>query len=115
MTQEDEQIQQRRSNLGALTALGVRPYPFRFERTHTVSDLVQAHGPTPAADLEASRVETTTAGRVLAIRSFGKANFLALSDGRERIQVYLRKDSIPARDFDVLRLLDYGDHVGVSG
>jgi lysyl-tRNA synthetase, class II len=115
MTQEDEQIQQRRANLDALTRLGVRPYPHRFERTHNVSELVQAHADTPAADLEASRVETTTAGRVLAIRSFGKANFLVLSDGRERIQVYLRKDALPERDFEVMRLLDFGDHVGVSG
>jgi lysyl-tRNA synthetase class 2 len=115
MTQEDEQIQQRRTNLDALTRLGVRPYPHRFERTHSVSELVQAHADTPAADLEASRVETTTAGRVLAIRSFGKANFLVLSDGRERIQVYLRKDALRERDFEVMRLLDFGDHVGVSG
>ena len=82
MTQEDEQIQQRRANLEALARLGVRPYPHRFERTHSVSDLVRAHAATPAADLEASRVETTTAGRVMVIRSFGKANFLVLSDGR---------------------------------
>ena len=115
MTQEDEQIQQRRANLDALARLGVRAYPHRFERTHSVSDLVQAHANTPAADLDASRVETTTAGRVLAIRSFGKANFLVVSDGRQRIQVYLRKDALPERDFEVGRLLDFGDHVGVSG
>jgi lysyl-tRNA synthetase, class II len=80
-----------------------------------VSDLVRAHEATPVADLDAARVETTTAGRVLAIRSFGKANFLVISDGRSRIQVYLRKDALPERDFEVFRLLDYGDHVGVTG
>ncbi len=115
MTQEDEQIQQRRANLEALMRLGVRPYPGRFDRTHTVTTLVETYGGVAAADLEASRVETTTAGRVLAIRSFGKANFLVLSDGRQRIQVYLRKDALPERDFEVARLLDFGDHVGVSG
>jgi lysyl-tRNA synthetase, class II len=115
MTQEDEQIQQRRSNLAALMRLGVNPYPHRFDRSHTVSDLVRAHEATPADDLDAARVETTTAGRVLAIRSFGKANFLVISDGRSRIQVYLRKDALPERDFEVFRLLDYGDHVGVVG
>ena len=69
MTQEDEQIQQRRANLEALMRLGVRPYPGRFDRTHTVTALVETYGGVAAADLEASRVETTTAGRVLAIRS----------------------------------------------
>src|SRR5918995_2820565 len=115
MTQEDDQIQQRRANLEALARLGVRPYPHRFERTHSVSELAGAHAVTPAPDLESSRVETTTAGRILVIRSFGKATFLVLSDGRERIQVYLRKDAVSERDYEVVRLLDFGDHVGVSG
>ena len=115
MTQEDEQIQQRRANLEALARLGVRPYPHRFERTHSVSRLVGAHAATPAPDLEASRVDTTTAGRVIVIRSFGKATFLVLSDGRARIQAYVRKDAVSERDYEVVRLLDFGDHVGVSG
>jgi lysyl-tRNA synthetase class 2 len=115
MTQEDDQIQQRRANFEAIASLGVRPYPHRFERTHSVSDLVGAHAATPAPELEASRVETTTAGRVMVIRSFGKATFLVLSDGRERIQVYVRQDAVSERDYEVTRLLDFGDHVGVSG
>jgi lysyl-tRNA synthetase class 2 len=115
MTQEDEQIAQRKANLEALARLGVRSYPYRFETTDTVSALVGAHGEKPAADLEATRVETTTAGRVLAIRSFGKASFLVLSDGRTRLQVYVRRDGLPERDFEVFKLLDLGDHVGVSG
>jgi len=115
MTQEEDLIQQRRANLDAITRLGIPAYPHKFELTHTVSELVQAYADAPAADLEASRVETTTAGRVLAIRSFGKATFVAISDGRQRIQAYLRKDSLPERDFEVTRLLDLGDHVGVSG
>ena len=49
------------------------------------------------------------------IRSFGKANFLVLSDGRSRIQVYIKKDSLSERDFEVFRLLDFGDVIGVEG
>ena len=115
MTQEDEQIRQRRANLEALAALGVDPYPRRFDRTHSVSALVEAHGDATGEALEAGSVETTTAGRVLAIRSFGKANFLAISDGLQRIQVYVRQDALPELDFKVFRLLDFGDHVGVEG
>ena len=51
----------------------------------------------------------------MAIRSFGKANFLAISDGRTRIQIYIRKDSLPERDFSIFKLLDFGDFVGVKG
>ena len=115
MTQEDEQIAQRRTNLARLADLGVRPYPHAFARTATVTDLVEAHGARGADELQASRVETVTAGRVLAMRSFGKASFLVISDGRSRIQVYVRKDSLPERDFDVFGLIDFGDHVGVAG
>ena len=50
-----------------------------------------------------------------AIRSFGKANFLVLSDGKARIQVYIRQDSLPERDFQIFKLLDFGDWVGVEG
>ena len=79
---EEAQIAQRRANLEAIVALGLLTYPNRFATTHTVSALVAAHSGTEAAELEASRVETVTAGRVLSIRNFGKAAFLVLSDGR---------------------------------
>jgi lysyl-tRNA synthetase class 2 len=115
MSQEDEQIQQRRQHLAAIAALGVGPYPNRFDRTDTISALVAAHGDAPAASLEAAKVETVTAGRVLAIRSFGKASFLALSDGLRRVQVYVRQDSVSETAFQILKLLDLGDHIGVAG
>jgi lysyl-tRNA synthetase class 2 len=115
MSSEDELIRQRRENLEAIAALGVEIYPRAFDRRHTVSELVDAYGARDRDALEAERIETITSGRILAIRAFGKANFLVLSDGRERVQVYVRQDSLPARDFQVFRHLDFGDFVGVEG
>jgi lysyl-tRNA synthetase class 2 len=115
MSSEDEQVQQRRANLTKLNELGVGSYPHRFDRTANISELVQAHGQKAGAELEADRVDATTSGRILGIRNFGKANFLVLSDGRSRIQVYIKKDSLSERDFDVFRLLDFGDVIGVEG
>ncbi|MCA1560957.1 MAG: lysine--tRNA ligase, partial [Acidobacteria bacterium] len=112
---DSDQIQQRRANLAELDRLGVPLYPHTFERTAAVHDLVGAHGGKTAGELEAGRIELTAAGRILAIRSFGKANFLVLSDGRAHIQVYIRKDGLPERDFAVYKLLDFGDFVGVAG
>ena len=112
---QDEQIQQRRANLEALAALGVDTYPRTFERRHTISELVDAYGRRTHDELESDRVETITAGRILAIRAFGKANFLVLSDGRAKVQVYLRHDSLPELDFKIYKLLDFGDWVGVEG
>jgi lysyl-tRNA synthetase class 2 len=115
MSSQDEQIQQRRANLNGIAALGVEIYPHKFERRHTVSDLVHAHSAKTHDELEAEKPDTTTSGRILAVRSFGKANFLAISDGRSKIQIYIREDSLPALDFKVFRLLDFGDWIGVEG
>ena len=115
MSSQDEQIQQRRANLDELVKLGVDAYPHRFERQHRVAELVAAHGERTHDDLEAEKPQTVTSGRILAIRSFGKANFLVISDGLARIQVYIRQDALPPLDFQVFKLLDFGDWVGVEG
>src|SRR5262245_20940073 len=115
MSSHDEQVQQRRANLDALAALGVEMYPRSFERRHTISELVDAYGQRSHDELEADRVETITAGRILAIRAFGKANFLVLSDGHAKVQIYIRQDSLPELDFKIYQLLDFGDWVGVEG
>src|SRR5882762_6526701 len=114
-TSQDELIQQRRSNLEALTALGIDTYPRTFERRHTISELVDAYGQRSHDELEGERIETITGGRILAIRAFGKANFLVLSDGHRKLQVYIRQDSMPELDFKIYKLLDFGDWVGVDG
>ena len=67
------------------------------------------------AELEAQGVQVRVAGRILGMRTFGKANFLVLSDGKARVQAYVRQDSVPELDFSVFRLLDFGDWVGVAG
>src|SRR5438128_4716250 len=115
MTSQQEQIQQGRANLDALTKLGVEPYPHRFERRHSIVDLVAGYADRSRETLEAERIETLTSGRILAIRSFGKANFLVLSDGLAKVQVYVRQDSLPELDFRIFKLLDFGDWVGVEG
>ena len=115
MSSEDEQVQQRKSNMAELAKLGVEIYPRTFERRHTISALVDDYGQRTHDELEGERIETITSGRILAIRSFGKANFLVLSDGHAKLQVYIRQDSMPALDFKIFKLLDFGDWVGVEG
>ena len=112
---ESDLIRQRRENFQALSQLGLDPYPRQFERTHTVDELVEAHGAKTGEALEAEQPRARTAGRILAIRSFGKANFLVISDGQAKIQVYIRKDALSERDFSLYKLLDFGDFVGVEG
>lgn len=112
---EGDQLQQRRDNLATLCGLGVDPYPPSFDQTDTVTALVEAHTGSSAERLEETRVTTRVAGRILAIRRFGKANFLAISDGESKIQVYVRKDSVSEKAFQAFRVLDVGDFIGASG
>ena len=110
-----DEPRQRRANHEALGALGVDLYPARFDRSASVSAIVDMHGGRSGEELEAERPETVTAGRIVAIRSFGKANFLVLSDGKSRLQAYVREDSVDPPDFSLFKLLDVGDLVGVAG
>lgn len=59
--------------------------------------------------------EFTLAGRIIALRSFGKAAFLRIRDRSEEIQVYIRKDRITEDEFKVFKKLDTGDFIGVKG
>jgi lysyl-tRNA synthetase class 2 len=115
MSNEEEQTRQRKANLEAITALGFAAYPNKFDTTHTVSDLVAGYTAKTAEELDNPKVETTAAGRVVGIRNFGKASFLVISDGRSRLQVYVRQDALSERDYQLSKLLDLGDQVGVSG
>jgi len=115
MSSEEQQTQQRQANFDALRALGIDQYPHSFDRTHTIHAIATEYGGLGGEDLEAQKPEVITAGRILSIRAFGKANFLVLSDGRARVQVYVRQDALSERDFKLYKLLDFGDSVGVAG
>ena len=114
-TEESDQVAQRRANLEELEKLGVEMYPRRFDVQTSIESLVREHGEKTGQQLEDAQITTRVAGRILAIRSFGKANFLVLSDGKARVQVYIRQDSLPERDFRIFKLVDIGDFVGVDG
>ena len=95
---ESDQTVQRRANLDGLKQLGVDVYPNRFDAQASISAVVGEHGDKTGEALDAAPIRTRVAGRILGVRTFGKANFLVLSDGRARLQVYLRQDSVPERE-----------------
>jgi lysyl-tRNA synthetase class 2 len=115
MSNEEEQFAQRLAKLEEIHRLGVAPYPTRFERTASIASVTARYGSTEAEALEAERPRVAVAGRVLGVRSFGKARFLVLSDGLQRLQVYVRADTTDDRSFQIVTHVDLGDHIGVEG
>jgi lysyl-tRNA synthetase class 2 len=112
---DSDLVQNRRENLRRLESLGIPVDPVQFSITATVSEIAADHRDATGEQLEAARVEVSTAGRVLALRTAGKAGFLDLSDGRSRLQVYLKRDVVGDEAFELYRALDLGDWLGVEG
>jgi len=112
---ESDQIAQRRKKLAELRALGVDPYPHRYTPTDTAAALQREGAGLDHAALESLGRRARIAGRVVALRSFGKAVFATLLDASGKIQAYFRKDGLPPETFAVIERLDIGDIVGVAG
>ncbi len=105
----------RRDKLEALRKLGVDVYPTRYDRTHSVTQAVDEFSPRSADELEEAAPRVQVAGRLVALRGHGKTAFAHLSDGASRLQVYIRKDTVESPGFEIFKLLDLGDFIGVAG
>ena len=114
MSLEDELLEQRLERIRAIEALGFRPYGQRFEFTHTIPEILAEYNAKTAEEL-AEPVRVRIAGRVQTLRRMGKAGFAHLAQAGERLQIYVRKDAVPERDFAIYQLIDLGDIVGVGG
>jgi lysyl-tRNA synthetase, class II len=115
MDEANEQRQQRIKKLDVLREAGVAPYGARFEVKDRAGDLLRAHGAKTKEVLEQEKIPCTVAGRVVALRRFGKAAFAVLQDGSDRLQTYLKKDLLSAQAYTVTEQLDLGDWIGVTG
>ena len=112
----DENIYKLRlEKLKQIEALGQRAYPTKYEFTHTIPQILAAYSESKAEQLESSRVNVRVAGRIMAIRLMGKAGFAHLQQDGLRLQIYVKKDAVGEKAFELYKLLDLGDHIGVSG
>ena len=106
-----DQEQSRLNHLAGLIAAGIEPYPARVRRTHTIAEARALF------DADQTGAEVAVAGRLKRIRVMGKMSFADLEDGTGRLQVLLRRDSLPAGWYDDIwkKLIDLGDFLGVTG
>ena len=108
-----EQI--RIQKLKEIQDLGFDPYPSFYRTTHTLAEVVKQFSEKSVEDLEHGKYRIRVAGRILTNRPFGKAGFMTLSDGEGQLQAYAKKDQLTERDFQLYKLLDIGDLIGVEG
>jgi lysyl-tRNA synthetase class 2 len=120
---EEEQYKLRLDKLEKIAELGAQvglskleaTYPNSFPFTHTAPQIIGTYAGTPGEQLEAGKPTVAVAGRVMAHRRQGKAGFAVLQNNGARLQIYVRKDDVGERAFELYKLLDLGDHIGVHG
>jgi lysyl-tRNA synthetase class 2 len=106
----NDQIRRRYEELQELESRGIEPYPYHFDRTHTSQQILA----TFRDDDHSSLASVSIAGRIMALRRMGKATFFHIQDAEGKIQCYIKADELPEQ-YEMIRLLDIGDIVGVRG
>ena len=108
MSDENIYIEQRRKKAEELREKGISPYPQNIKPTHTAKEILSKY--------DADSKETfSVAGRILFIRSFGKAAFVKVADYTDKIQIYVEKQVIGDAQFELFKSLDVGDFLYVKG
>lgn len=98
--------------LNRIRELGVEPFPTKFNKSDTISQILDSW---QDESTEHSSVSFRIAGRIVSTRVMGKAAFTHLQDETGRIQLYFKKDIIGETLWELFRLIDVGDIVGVNG
>ncbi|MFN7973952.1 MAG: lysine--tRNA ligase [Acidobacteriota bacterium] len=115
-TEEEHTLQRvRREKLARLRDLGVNPYPYRFDASHSLASLRELHGASDTEKLAAEKPAARVRGRIRTFRPQGKAGFADIVDGSGKVQAYFRKDQLAEIEFKVYQELDIGDFVGLEG
>ena len=109
-TEINEQMQVRIDKMHKIEEHGWKPFGHRFLFTHRAADIAAQFD-----ELSEKETEVTMAGRVMAIRGHGKTCFMDMQDKTGRIQVYVRKDVIGEENYALIKLMDIGDTVGITG
>jgi len=110
-----EIIKQRIKTIEEIREMQVDPYssqPYKVE--NTAEELIAKYSETSTEELESNEIKCSVAGRIVALRSFGKAAFAHVQDSSGKIQVFFQKDKL-GDDFKLFKKLNIGDIIGLSG
>lgn len=105
----------RREKLKKLEELGIDPWGERFDRTDTSKTCREKAEGKTNEELEVNPVYVKVAGRLMSLRKMGKASFLNIQDKFGRLQGYISIDSVGEKSYEVFKICDIGDIVGLYG
>ncbi len=116
MAEETNQyVELRRQKAAELRKQGINPYANGITADATTAGIAARFSGTDAAGLEALQETFSLAGRIMAIRSFGKAAFLKLRDRTGDLQVFVQKQQLSDELFELYRMFDIGDFAWFQG
>ncbi len=94
---------------------GIALFPNKYPVSHHIKDLLETFGQSTAEELEGETDTFVIAGRIMAIRSFGKSIFMHLLDSGEKLQLYIQQNQLDTQSYALARKLDIGDIIRVQG
>lgn len=109
----EQEKARRLAAIDSMRSAGVNPYPYRFDRSHTLGEIRQSHGHLEAGS--ETDVVVDIAGRIMLKRDQGKLIFATLQDRSGDIQLFVSKAVVGDDAFAAIAELDLGDWVGVTG
>ena len=115
MSQDNQTLKQRREKAESLEKLGVNLYSNSFTPANAIEELLPKGDSLEAQETEPGGNSYSIAGRIMAMRKFGKAAFCHITDKTGRIQIYLKKDKLGDETFTAFKKWDIGDIVGING
>jgi lysyl-tRNA synthetase class 2 len=115
MEEKDALFEQRLNKLNELKKEGFNPYPNDFRVTHTTGEIRGKFKDSTQDEVKKVEDLFSLAGRIMAIRSFGKASFIHIQDRKGKLQVYLRREILGDEGFHLFKKMDIGDFIGVKG
>lgn len=112
----NDQEQFRREKLAKYRELGIDPFGQAYKVSHSIKEIRElCSKKKTAASLDKLNLQVSVAGRIKAIRKMGKASFMNIQDKTGNIQVYMGIDVVGKRNYELFKLADIGDIVGVYG
>ncbi len=110
-----EQILQRKKKLEALVEKYGYPYPNDFKPEVALKSIRDKFEALSGKEIEKKKVKFRVAGRVMAIRLFGKAAFAVIKDSTSTIQLFFQKNELGDKYSEFKKLIDIGDIIGAEG